>query len=250
LGSSNARQWRKRKSSEPARKGASTVTTEAKVAVASLAHRSDRDVLAKSKPDKLQKRVAAAADVAAAVELDFASLTFSRDVITNARKGAAAAQEYYQQPRGGVSNEVQEIFRSLEQEAEGWAAPRLTFAAMLRLGAQIHIPLDTICTADCLKVDKTSKKGHPGMTVACSVCVRSYHVKCMESEGLVAVGLKKADILLLQFTCGPCGGTKESNRMPLHIEARQPIHSAAGIDASADASAGAGRVRLLKRKRK
>jgi hypothetical protein len=228
----------KRKSSEPAGKGASLVTREAKVAVAAVAHQSVDVVLSKSKPNKKQQRVAAKDDVAAAVQLDYLGLTFSRDELRKGRLEAQVAQGHYRQPRDGLSEEVQAIFRTLEQEAEGWVAPRLTFAALLRLGAEIRISLDTVCTADCLKLDKVSKKGHPGATVSCTVCLRAYHIRCMESEGIIAAGLKKTDIVRFQFVCGPCGGNEDSNRLPRQMEGHiQPRHGvvAAALDAAAPA---------------
>jgi hypothetical protein len=172
-------------------------------------------VLMASKPSKKQKRVAAMEDVAAAVDLDFERLTFKREELTSGKIAAWIAQDFHRQPRHGLSEEVLSIFRSLEGEAAGWNPPRMTMQALLRSGTAIRVSLNTMCTADCLKIDKPSRKGNPGAVVACSVCFRSYHVKCMESEGVVASGLKKANIIRMVFVCGTCGGTAGSNRAPI-----------------------------------
>ncbi len=116
----------------------------------------------------------------------------------------------------------------------GWNPPRITMQALLRSGSAIRISLNTMCTADCLKIDNPTKKGHPGATVACSVCLRSYHIKCMESEGVVASGLKKGDIIRLVFVCGACGGTAGSNHVA-HTEDAEPPHHASEVEPATDA---------------
>jgi hypothetical protein len=151
----------KRKATEAAGKGASThVTKEAKVAVASVVHRSARDTIDRNKPEKKQKqRVAAKEDVCAAVEADFNRLVFSDAELDRGKRDAATAQGFFRQPRSGISEEVLAVFHALEQEAENWSSPRKPMSVLLEEGKQLQISLHTTCSAACLKVGKTSKKG-------------------------------------------------------------------------------------------
>lgn len=85
-----------------------------------------------------------------------------------------------------------------------------------------------MCSADCLRIEKATKKGHPGATIACSVCLRSFHVKCMESEGFVTRGLTKVQLLSLAFSCSACGDTGGADRTaPVEVvELSRPVPEA------------------------
>jgi hypothetical protein len=238
----------KKKSTEPAGKCATHITREAKVAVASVVHQSAQDVLKNSKPNKKQKRVAAKDDVAAAVNLDFERLKFSREQLAKAKEAASTAQEFYRQPHGGLSAEILAVFRSLELQVEGWRAPRIPLRSLLLQGKALPISLNTMCSADCLKVEKTTKKGNPGAIVTCSTCHRSYHVKCMVREGMLASGMQKADIVRLgSFVCKVCGGTAAANCVREVVDAPEPGRTREPTRAAVAAKA---RSRAKKRKRK
>lgn len=203
----------KKKATEPAGKGATHVTRESKVAVATVAHASVHDVLAQSKPDKRQQRVAAKADIVAAVNKDFERLTFSSAQLQECGIAASEAQEYHRVPRGGVSAEIEAVFRALQRSVPGWVGPRMSLAGLLQQGNRLDISLNTMCSPSCLKIEKSTKKGAPGAVLACATCLRSFHIKCMVNDGVVEAGATRKDFLRREFLCESCGGSAVSNRV-------------------------------------
>ncbi len=203
----------KRKATEPAGKGATHVTREAKVVVATVSHRSVQDVLAESKPNKRQQRVAAKDDVAAAVEQDFKRLTFSSGQLHQCHAAASGAQEHHRVPRGGVSAEIDAVFRALQQSVPGWVGPRASLALLLLQGMKLDISLNTVCSPSCLKIEKSTKKGAPGAVLSCAVCLRSFHIKCMVNDRVIDAGATRKDFIRREFLCESCGGSAASNRV-------------------------------------
>lgn len=222
----------KKKATEASGKGASHVTREAKVAVSTVAHESERDVLMVSKPHKLQKRVAAFADIAAAVNLDFKRLAFSNEQLQAGQQDAVAAQDFYRQPRHGLSPAIMAVFASLEQAVEGWKAPRQPMRTLLEQGKQLEISLNTMCSAGCLKVDKRgSKKGHPGAVVTCATCLRSFHIKCMQAEGVISPDMRKEHFLRSPFSCAACDDNVEADAGRQFAEVEPPRQPPAAVEA-------------------
>lgn len=202
----------KSKAAEPAGKGASIVTVESKVLVKSAMNDSVEAVLARRKEPKEQKVVASKEDIVKQVGLDFRRLDFSRHDVERGRAAAQSAQEFYREPRRGISTEIQAVFAALEKDVEGWKGPRLVFADLLRSGERFDISLSTECSADCLLIEKLSKKGRKPDSVICASCKRPFHLKCMASEGVLAAGTTEEDLHGVNFLCGGCGGTIELNK--------------------------------------
>lgn len=86
-------------------------------------------------------------------------------------------------------------------------------ADLLRIGADLDISLTTTCSSNCLRIEKQSKKGSHGKVLSCTICLRSFHVKCMESEKVLTKGLKAKDLLKITFACSGCGGSASTNRV-------------------------------------
>ena len=125
-------------------------------------------------------------------------------------KGHAEAkklQEYYRQSRGQISAEMIEVFQGLENDVEGWVGPKLEFDQLLAAGDKLDISL-TMCSGNCLKLEKSTKKGSPGAVISCLDCLRSFHVNCMVNEGLLEKGRNQTT-----FYCESCGGTLDSNKL-------------------------------------
>jgi hypothetical protein len=202
----------KSKATEPAGKGASTVTVESKVLVKSVMNDSVETVLAQRKEPKEQKVVASKKDIVKQVGLDFERLDFSGDDVERGRAAAQNAQEFSREPRKGISAEIQAVFAALARDVEGWKGPRLVFADLLRSGERFDISLSTECSADCLLIEKLSKKGRKPDSVICASCKRPFHLKCMASERVLEEGTTQKDLHGINFLCGGCGGTIESNK--------------------------------------
>jgi hypothetical protein len=155
----------KSKATEPTGKGASIVTVESKVLVKSVMNDSVQTVLVQRKEPKEQKVVASKKDIMKQVGLDFERLDFSCDDVERGHAAAQSAQEFYHEPRKGISAEIQAVFAALERDVEGWKGPRLVFADLLRFGERFDISLSTECSADCLLIEKLSKQAR-----LCDMC--------------------------------------------------------------------------------
>lgn len=201
----------KGKASEPAGKGASTVTTEARVLIKSVMNKNIDSILAQRKEPKKDRHVTKIEDIISLVDVDTKAL-FMDD--KEFKEGAAAAKEahdYYRVPRQGLSKEITLVFENLQKEVEGFVGPRLQFESLLKSGAAMDVSLSTECTADCLQIEKLGQKGRKPASVVCVQCERSYHIPCMISEAVLPRDINPADLTNVQFCCGSCDGTAASN---------------------------------------
>jgi len=169
-------------------------------------------VLAQRKEPKEQKVVASKKDIVKQVGLDFEQLDFSGDDVERGRATAQNAQEFYREPRKGISPEIQAVFAALARDVEGWKGPRLVFADLLHSGERFDISLSTECSADCLLIEKLSKKGRKPDSVICALCKRPFHLKCMVSERVLEDRTTQKDLHGINFLCSGCGGTIELNK--------------------------------------
>jgi hypothetical protein len=214
----------KNKAAEAMGKQLPTTTRSSRVQVANYIGQITKKVLQKSKPDKKRLRLEAKDDIIAATEQGFAGLNFTGNELQNADQDVAEIQEHYCQPRSGLSREMIAVFEALDSEKnwEGYQPPKYASSALRDQGKVLEIPLLANCSVNCLKRDVASKKGSPGKQVSCIKCLKRFHLKCMENEGVVDPGLKKADLVIFQFTCALCGGSSATNRIRdhshIHIE--------------------------------
>jgi len=192
----------KKKATEASGKGGAPDLLEAKVRVASEMHKLQQQVLLKS--EKKRARLEAKLDTIAAVNEEYVRFKLTEEELQKARAEAGHKQEYFRQPRGGLSEEIRDVFAALMRDVDGWKGPRLDLASVLALGQDLDIALLTTCTADCLRLERQSKKGSPGSIVTCIMCFKTFHVKCMVHEKQIQAGLRKLELAQLQFNCKQC----------------------------------------------
>lgn len=206
----------KNKAAEPMGKQLPTTTRSARVRVASFIGQISRNVLRESKPDKKKPRLEAKDDIIAATEGAFDAISFTSFELERADKRVADIQEHYRQPQfgQGLSQELTKVFEALDAEKdwEGYQWPKFSSEDLRAQGKVLEIPLLANCSVNCLKRESLSKKGNPGKQVSCVKCLKRFHLKCMENEGIVDKGLKKDDLVTFQFTCEVCGGSAAANR--------------------------------------
>jgi len=220
----------KARAAEASGKQVSPVTREAKVAVANMVHQIQRKLIAKRKPEKKRARIEAIDDFIESVALEFKSFSFSEKELKAAREKSSDVQEYFRTPqKGGISGEIHDVLEALSAGVDGWKQSKLTLPALLKLGDELDIPLIPMCSATCRKLLKPSKKGSPGVTIPCQKCLRVYHLKCMEADGLVAPGMKQLDVLTFSFVCALCGGSLDTNcKKQQRIAQVSPVESEDG----------------------
>jgi hypothetical protein len=86
---------------------------------------------------------------------------------------------------------MQAVFEELAAVPADWKGPKFTASTLMAQGVDLDIPLLADCTANCLKLLKDSRKGSPGNQLSCHKCLRKFHLKCMEAEGLIPKGWQR-----------------------------------------------------------
>ena len=214
----------KKKSAEASGKITAPDLREAKVSVANHLNKVQRDLLNHVKPTKKKARLEATEDIAASVALEFEACLLTDEEVSAGRDQVVKRQEYVRQPYKGLSLHISGVFEALLCDIPGWKGPQVQLARLLALGEDIDIALVTTCSAACLRLEKSSKKGSHGSIVTCATCLRIFHRKCMVNEGRIPAGVTKKNLVQLHFVCGQCNQVEQVDHVPHDsIGAEEPI---------------------------
>jgi hypothetical protein len=220
----------------------------AKAKQAQVEKRDNERIISKKKKLKTQK-IQDASGRAAVFNQTFDELRPTREELAAARESVKEKVESGRVPRDGSapSPEIAAIFEEMESSFVGWVGPRLTFAQLLEKGLSIKVPIDIVCSADCIWRNAERGRGK-AIAITCTRCTVVFHIKCMVKERVLvddfnwnAEAVKK----MAGFLCRDCGGTPATNSPPEGV--RQPKKAAAKKKAPVKKAAAAAKATSKKK---
>jgi hypothetical protein len=139
--------------------------------------------------------------------------------------------DFVRVPRDGStpSPEIVALFAEMESSYHGWVGPRQTYAQLMEKGLSIKVPIDIVCSSECIWRDAERGRGK-AISLTCTQCTIVFHAKCMVMEGVLSADFNwtaEAVKKMGGFLCRDCGGTPATNSPPEGVRQAAPKKAAA-----------------------